>query len=131
MTRVAAVAVSVGSLLVLVGCSPAGQRKAAVDVATQFVTAVTRHDGSHACDLLTATARSAARGATDTPCSQAVLNVRESGTQVRGAQIWGDRAQVKMGADVLFLERLDAGWRVSAAGCQPRSRTAYECDVGS
>lgn len=131
MTRIRTVAVGVASLLVLVGCSPAGQRQAAVDVATQFVIAVTRHDGSQACGLLTANARSAASGATDTPCSQAVLNVRESGTRVRGAQIWGDRAEVKIGADVLFLERLDAGWRVSAAGCQPRPRTAYECDVGS
>ncbi|MDQ2749933.1 MAG: hypothetical protein M3Y44_10510 [Actinomycetota bacterium] len=116
-------------LFVLAGCSPAGQGKAAVGVATRFVTAVSRHDGSAACDLLSARARSSASGATDTPCPQAVLNVKENGTQVRGVQIWSDRAQVRIGGDVLFLERFNAGWRVNAAGCKPDPPKPYECDV--
>jgi hypothetical protein len=113
----------------LAGCVPGGQRSAVVSVATRFVADVSRHDGSAACAILTDDAKSSASGATDTPCGQAVLNVKENGTTIRGVQVWGDTAQVKIGGDVLFLRRLKSGWRVNAAGCKPQPRAAYQCDV--
>jgi len=116
-------------ILILAGCTPSHPSHAAADVAAQFVDAITRHDGGQACGLLTANARSSASGATDTPCVQAVLNVKENGVDIHGVQIWGDRAQVKIGTDVLFLARFDTGWRVNDAGCKPQPRTAYACDV--
>lgn len=116
-------------ILILAGCTPSGSRDAAADVAAQFVDAITRHDGGQACGLLTANARSSASGATDTPCAQAVLNVKENGIDIHAVQIWGDRAQVKVGTDVLFLAHFDTGWRVNDAGCKPQPRAAYACDV--
>lgn len=116
--------------LLLAGCVPGSRRSAVVSVATRFVAAVSRHDGTGACAILTDNAKSSASGATDTPCDQAVLNVKENGTQIRGVQVWGDSAQVKIGGDVLFLRRMQSGWLVNAAGCKPQPRAAYQCDVG-
>ncbi len=116
-------------ILILAGCTPSGPSHEAADVAAQFIEAITRHDGGQACGLLTANARSSASGATDTPCAQAVLNVKENGIAIHAVQIWGDRAQVKIGSDVLFLAHFDTGWRVNDAGCKPQPGAAYACDV--
>ena len=48
---------------------------------------------------------------------------------MHGIQVWGDAAQVRIGADVIFLRRQQAGWQVRAAGCTPQPGTAYDCDV--
>ncbi|MEP7019579.1 MAG: hypothetical protein ABI808_02935 [Pseudonocardiales bacterium] len=129
-SRLSGALIGVALILVLGGCTPSGSSDAAADVAAQFVDAISRHDGGQACDLLTANARSSASGATDTPCAQAVLNVKENGIDVQAVQIWGDRAQVKVGTDVLFLAHYDSGWRVNDAGCKPQPDAAYQCDVG-
>lgn len=113
----------------LTACASSPQRDTVRDVAVRFVEAVQHKNGPAACALLTATARQAASGATDTPCPAAVLNVDEQGTTVHGIQVWGDAAQVRVGADVIFLHRQQAGWQVRAAGCRARPGTAYDCDV--
>ncbi|PZS16363.1 MAG: hypothetical protein DLM57_10535 [Pseudonocardiales bacterium] len=124
------VPLAVGVALILAGCSSSdGQRGAATQTATRFVNAIDQHDGMAACNTLTDNARSSASGATDTPCEKAVLNVKEDSTKIVGVQIWGDDAQVRIGSDVLFLRRLDTGWRVNAAGCTPQPHAAYQCDV--
>jgi hypothetical protein len=115
--------------VLLAGCVPGGKRSAVVGVATRFVDDVSRHDGRGACAILTDNAKRSASGATDTPCEQAVLNVKGNGTTIRGVQVWGDSAQVKIGGDVVFLRRLKSGWLVDAAGCRPQPRAAYQCDV--
>ncbi|MFN2517433.1 MAG: hypothetical protein ABR604_00100 [Jatrophihabitantaceae bacterium] len=121
---------ALGLALILAGCSSSGgQREAVSAEAARFVTAVDQHDGMAACDTLTDSAQSSASGATDTPCEKAVLNVKEDGTTIHGVQVWGDSAQVRIGSDVIFLRRLDTGWRVNAAGCKPQAHAAYQCDV--
>lgn len=98
-------------------------------VAVEFVTAVQGGNGRDACALLTSEAEESVSGATEVPCATAVLNLDEHGSNVRGVQIWGDSAQVKLGSDTMFLRRLPAGWQVRAAGCQSRPGAAYTCDV--
>jgi hypothetical protein len=113
----------------LAGCSTRAREHDAGEVAARFVGAVTARDGAVACALLTERARESVSGATDTTCADAVLNVEEDGSAVRRVEVWGDAAQVRVGIDVIFLQRLHTGWSVSAAGCQPRPSAPYKCDV--
>jgi hypothetical protein len=113
----------------LPGCAASAERQHVQAVAVEFVTAVQNKDGQAACSVLTSNAEDSVSGATDLPCSAAVLNVEEDGAQVRHVQIWGNDAQVKLGSDTVFLSRLPAGWQVRAAGCRSQPGAAYRCDV--
>jgi hypothetical protein len=113
----------------MAGCASSTERPQVQAVAVEFVTAVQASKGADACALLTPQAEESASGATDVACATAVLNVEESGSQVHHVQIWGDAAQVKLGSDTVFLQRLPGGWQVRAAGCQSQPGAAYNCDV--
>ena len=51
------------------------------------------------------------------------------GGTVGSVEIWGGDAQVRLGADTLFLTRTDTGWKVTAAGCESRGEAPYDCEV--
>lgn len=118
------------SAALLAGCAASPHRDVVSRVAGQFVQAVQARNGSAACALLTDDARSAAVGATDAKCADAVVNIDETGAQIHGVQVWADAAQVRIGGDVLFLKHLHDGWRVRAAGCKyDASHHGYQCDI--
>ncbi|WP_169984440.1 hypothetical protein [Microbispora sp. H10836] len=48
---------------------------------------------------------------------------------VRGVDVWGDEARVRVDGDTLFLHRFPEGRRVRAAGCDPRPGQPHECEV--
>jgi hypothetical protein len=112
-------------------CSSGPQRGQVSGAAAEFVAALTSGDGSSACDMLTSDARQSVTGATEVPCARAVLTVDERGDAVTSVQVWGDAAQVHVGADVVFLRRISGRWLVSAAGCTPRPHRPYDCTVGN
>ena len=114
---------------VAAGCgSPAGAQDAAA-AARQWLAAAAAGDAARLCQLLTpAAAESAATG--DETCEQAVGDLDlPGGGPVGAVQVWSDEAQVRAGADTLFLVRLTGGWRVHAAGCTPRDGRPYDCDL--
>jgi hypothetical protein len=115
------------ALALTAGCSasPAG----AADVAQRFVRAVADHDGKAACALLLPAAAQAAGGAAKVPCARAVLHLDEQQAAVTSSEVWGDAAIVHLGSETVFLRRLPAGWRVSAAGCTYEPNAPYDCDV--
>lgn len=113
----------------LSACTASTERSEVERVAVDFVTAVQDGNGQHACDLLTSEAEKSVSGATEVNCSSAVVNVHESGSDVHGIQVWGEAAQVKLGSDTVFLQRLPGGWQVRAAGCQSQPGKAYDCDI--
>ena len=121
----AALAVAAG----LAGCTAGTERSEVQQVAVDFVTAIEDGNGQVACGLLTTEAEESVSGATEVSCETAVLNIDESGSQLRHTQVWGDAAQVKLGSDTVFLRRLPSGWQVRAAGCQSQPGAAYNCDV--
>jgi hypothetical protein len=110
-------------------CSAGPQRVGVSSAAVSFVSALERKDGAAACRLLTSDAQQSVAGATNIACPNAILSVDEQGTMVRSVQVWGDAAQVRVGSDVLFLRRLSAGWRISAAGCKTQPKGPYQCEV--
>jgi hypothetical protein len=95
-----------------------------------FVNAVRNGDGGAACGLLTDQARSSIAGALDVSCPHAVTHVVERSGAVRGVQVWGDAAQVRIGSDVVFLRLISGQWLVSAAGCTKQLKGPYDCTVG-
>lgn len=48
---------------------------------------------------------------------------------VRGVDVYGDQARVVLEHDTVFLARFPAGWRVTAAGCRPRAKEPYQCEI--
>jgi len=52
-----------------------------------------------------------------------------TGGEVRQVEIWGGDAQVRLGDDTVFLTETGAGWRVTAAACEPRGEAPYDCEV--
>lgn len=128
MLRLLVGMIFVASLWGLCSCEQAGADPPE-RAAQRFVSALRAGDGARACFLLTERARSSVSGATDVPCATAVKNVPDKDSTVHGVQLWGDAAQVRIGSDVVFLRRLEAGWRISGAACTPRPRGPYDCDV--
>jgi len=116
--------VAVGAVLVLTGCAST-QEPEVERVATTFedpsVDAETR------CDLL-APATLAALEESE-PCVEALEQVPLEGGEVRSVEVWGGDAQVQLAGDTLFLTETHAGWRVTAAACQPNGEAPYDCEV--
>lgn len=115
--------------LLLAGCSAGPQRSGAQAAAQSFVAALERGDGAAACRLLLPKAAQAVPGATDASCAEAIKSVSEKGTSASSVQVWGSAAQVRVGGDVLFLQRVSGRWLVEAAGCQRQPVGPYSCQV--
>jgi hypothetical protein len=119
----------VALLLAVAGCSSVGGRQdAAAAVAVRLQTAVEAGDGAAACALLApGTAESVAE---DEPCPSAILNADLPGPGiVVKTSVYGQWAQVRLDDDTVFLGAFPDGWRVVAAGCEPRGSRPYQCSV--
>jgi hypothetical protein len=129
--RVSLGAAGVAAVLTVgAGCTPAGQA-AAWNVAGQFETALTDHDGDGACRLLSDEARHRLETASTRPCPAALEALSLPAGPVRSIQTWGGNSQVHLDGAVLFLAEFHAGWRVTAAGCTPRPDQPYDCVVAA
>lgn len=117
----------VASLILASGCSVDTGPPART--AERFYAALAADRPDEACALL------APKTAEKLPdpgqtCGQALDELGLSGGGPAGAiSLWGDEAQVKLGEDTLFLHRYSGGWKVKAAGCQPRGEQPYDCEV--
>ncbi|SDN39751.1 hypothetical protein [Geodermatophilus sp. DSM 45219] len=81
------------------------------------------------CALLAPTTRDALESDGSAPCVQAIEQVPLPGGAVEAVEVWGGEAQVRLGGDTVFLTETPAGWRVTAAVCQPRGELPYDCEV--
>jgi hypothetical protein len=128
--RMAAVLVAL-ALAALTGCAAAGGRGEAADaVATRLLTAVQSQDGATACALLAPDTASEVEQSGSKPCAEAILDedLPQPGA-VTSTAVYGQWAQVRIGADTVFLAAFPGGWRVVAAGCQPRGDRPYDCEM--
>ncbi|WP_113704956.1 hypothetical protein [Nonomuraea lactucae] len=97
--------------------------------AERFHAAVAARKDEAACAML---ARRTAEKLPDPgeTCPQALQALELGpGGRVTGVEVWGDEAQVRMAGDTVFLHRYSYGWRVKAAGCEPRGDLPYDCEV--
>jgi hypothetical protein len=129
ISKIAALAVLA---LALTGCASAGDRApAAAAVASRLLTAVDGKDGATACAALAPdTASEVEQSSQGKPCAQAILDEDlPKPSPVTGTSVYGQWAQVRLADDTVFLAVFPGGWRVVAAGCQPRASRPYDCQV--
>ena len=81
------------------------------------------------CELLASATLATIEEDEATVCTEAIGRLPLEGGQVTSVEIWGGDAQVRLGGDTLFLTETRAGWRVTAAACQPRGEAPYDCEV--
>ncbi|GAB3132134.1 hypothetical protein [Microbispora hainanensis] len=109
--------------LVMTGCASARDPSVAA-TAQRFLSAAGDGRGGAACRLL---APEAARSLDD--CEKDIVSIGLRAGTIRGVEVWGNEARVRVDGDTLFLHRFPDGWRVRAAGCRPRPDQPYECEV--
>jgi hypothetical protein len=114
-------------IVVCAGCASAEDGEAS-GAARDFFAAVAAQDWDQACARLAPQAsKGLESGGQD--CAQAIAELKLQGGNVTGVQVWGDRAQVTLTGDTVFLARFPTGWKVTAAGCTPSREGPYDCDV--
>ncbi|GIF78320.1 hypothetical protein [Asanoa siamensis] len=130
MKRTALLAVA-GSVLALAGCGgPGGREDAAAAVAVRLLDSVARGDGAGACATLAPETLADLEKSADQPCAQAVLDEDlPAPGQVTTTNVYGQWAQVRLDTDTVFLAVFRGGWRVVAAGCEPREGKPYDCTL--
>jgi hypothetical protein len=124
-----AVALAMGGLLLVSGCSSSPH---GVSVAAEgFYRALADSDGTTACALLSAAARTELEQSAGKTCPEAVLEEDlPEPDGVESAQAYGTMAIVTSAGDTMFLSRFPQGWLVTAVGCQLTDQAdRYDCSV--
>ena len=129
MRRMVLLAVVVAASLAATGCGgPGGREDAAAAVAVRLLDAVGQGDGAAACAVLAPETLAELEESADQPCAEAVLDEDlPAPGEVTGTDVYGQWAQVRLDDDTVFLAVFPGGWRVVAAGCQPRGDRPYDC----
>ena len=119
------------ALVLLSGCADVGSRESsAADVATRLLTAVDDKDGTAACAVLAPDTAAELEQSASKSCAQAVLDEDlPAPGAVTGTDVYGQWAQVRLSDDTVFLAVFPGGWRVVAAGCEPRTSRPYDCTL--
>jgi hypothetical protein len=121
--------IAAAAILLLAGCSSIPDRKSAASgVAVGMLTAVAAGNGVSACAALAPETLHELEQSAEQPCAQAILDedLPQPG-EVTGADVYGQRAQVRLADDTVFLAVFPDGWRVVAAGCRSRGERPYDC----
>jgi hypothetical protein len=119
-------------LLSVAGCGHGdGRAQAASGVAVRMLRAVAASDGATACTLLAPRTAAQVADSQEHPCADAILQQHlPAPGAVRASEVFGQRAQVRLDDDTVFLAVFPGGWRVVAAGCTPRAEDEpYHCTV--
>jgi hypothetical protein len=113
--------------LALCGCGDLSTDEVAA-VGTDFATAAS--DPAARCELLAPNTLTALVEQESSACEEAIGTLPLGSGEVTAVEVWGQEAQVRLTDDTLFLTRTSAGWRVSAAACEPQGEDLpYDCQL--
>ncbi|TKJ19007.1 hypothetical protein [Blastococcus sp. CCUG 61487] len=115
-----------GATAALAGCAGASDDEVRAVVAT-FADPGTAEEAR--CALLAPATLAALEFEASAPCPDAIGEVALPDGGVSAVEVWSGEAQVRVGDDVLFLTDTGAGWRITAAACEPRGEAPYDCEV--
>ncbi|MBW8740888.1 MAG: hypothetical protein JF621_28585 [Streptomyces turgidiscabies] len=129
-----AYAVTVSVLLAvgtLGGCDTAAQRRDDVrHTAAVFEKALAEGAYDRVCAVLAPATLDELEQSSGSPCPKAVGEESlKPGGGVQRTDVYGDQARTVLSSDTLFLSHFTSGWKVVAAGCEPRPEVPYECVI--
>ncbi|KUF16373.1 hypothetical protein AT728_11135 [Streptomyces silvensis] len=118
-------------VLALTGCGGAGERGAeASAAAAAFEQVLADRDRTALCAALAPETRGEVENSEKKPCVDAIgAQDIPAGGAVRSVDVYGRQARAVLASDTLFLSQFPDGWKVVAAGCQPRPDRPYQCTV--
>ncbi|MBT2451410.1 hypothetical protein J7F03_30965 [Streptomyces sp. ISL-43] len=95
-----------------------------------FEQALAGADYVRACALLAPQTRQQLEEDRHKPCAPALQGqeLPQAG-QVRGTEVYGRQALLRLLNDTLFLSQFTGGWKVVAAGCTPQGDQPYRCSL--
>lgn len=108
-------------------CAAAGEEDDVARTAAGMVRAAQAGDGRAACAALVPRAVDGLETA-GARCDRQIVRLGLSGNEAGEVEVWGDRARARVGSGWVFLTRWGSGWKVTAAGCEPRSGRPYDCE---
>ena len=112
------------------GCGNDSDEREAGEAVTRFADAVARGDGQAACEELTEEAASSLDEEPGATCETEVVKLDVSPSAVADATIAVTSGEVDLvGGGTFFLDETSQGWKVSAAGCEPRPGQPYDCQL--
>src|SRR4051794_33466842 len=130
MARLLAWGLAAGLAASLAGCGRDADERQARDTAQALYSAVAHKAGERACATLTRPTAEALEQEEKESCPKAITSVDLEGSAARSAQVSGTGAAVTFADGTLaYLDHTSAGWRVSAAGCQPRGEAPADCEL--
>lgn len=102
--------------------------------ARAFTSALERDDGAAACGLLSTGAVKTVEAERKKPCDQGIVEIKDDvapAGEPSDTDIAERSAFVKTGTDdAVFLDKTDAGWKISASGCKRQAGDApYDCEL--
>jgi hypothetical protein len=114
----------------LCGCGTSDDERASSATVTRLLDAVEQGDGAAACEELTDSAEARLATSRGVPCEEAIRELELQPGRVRSATVSITAAQVDLvEGGSFFLDETSQGWKVSAAGCQPRPGQPYDCEL--
>ncbi|MCX5269381.1 hypothetical protein [Streptomyces sp. NBC_00199] len=110
--------------------TPSGPRDRVTADVARFEQALAAGQDAYLCAALAPSTREEVEQAAKGRCERAIggEDLPAAGT-VRRVDVFGDQARVVLEDDTLFLARFPDGWKVTAAGCQPRPQQPYQCAI--
>ena len=118
--------------LALAACGTEEREDDAAAVAERFHAALAAGDGAAACEDLTEETASRLERQEKRPCEEAILGLElpEGGTVAyRRVELRSAMTRLAEGGTD-FLDEGSDGWKISAAGCEPKPpEQPYECEL--
>ncbi|MFI1100674.1 hypothetical protein [Streptomyces melanogenes] len=126
-----AVMVAGAVAMVLCGCgAPAARLEGARQAGRAFEQALAGADYPRACALLAPRTRQQLEEDEHQPCDSALRGQGLAAAgEVRGTQVYGRQALLRLRKDTLFLSQFEDGWKVVTAGCTPQGDKPYRCSL--
>ncbi|WP_328370945.1 hypothetical protein OG800_46860 [Streptomyces sp. NBC_00445] len=122
---VAVLAVTVGSC-----ATPSERRDSVTADVTRFERALDAEQYRDLCAALAPSTRQELEQSAKSRCERAIGEEElPAAGAVRQVDVYGRQARVVLEHDTVFLARFPEGWKVTAAGCRPRSQQPYECEI--
>ena len=98
----------------------------------RFASALEKRDGAAACRELSADTRGELESQEGSECETAILDLDLTLGEVSSVKVADSAANVELSTGgSVYLEETGKGWRIDAAGCEPRPSAPDDCDVKS